>query len=88
MKVLETFSTLVSIVSGTLTTISLIGVSKAASDTKVFTISETMLWKIIGLSGVLFLASLFFGRENIKKNISTIKTQLQFGGKNNRQNMK
>lgn len=88
MKVLEIFSSIVSIASGLISILSVIGIARATEDTKLLTIHSETLWIALGASAFVFVISLLANKKAITAIVTLIKSQFQFGGKNNSQNMR
>lgn len=88
MKILELVASIISIASGVVSILSAVGISKTPGDTKTLIIQSETLWIALSISVVVFAISLLLNRKALTATITTIKSQVQFGGKNNSQNMR
>lgn len=87
MKLAEILNTIVSIAAGTITILGFFGITKVSAETGAWAIDKDTLWKSIVIGVVLFSITLIFQRKKISNNISVIRSQFQFGGRNNNQSM-
>lgn len=87
MKMLEGLANFFTVVSGVVSTLSLIGILRIPTDANSLVINESNLKWILGTSLFIMIILLFVNKKSVMKKISYFKSQIQFGGSNNTQNM-